>query len=185
MSQLHVVRVGLLGHIGRFRTTDGACFPRGTRVITRTARGLEVGQVLSGPDAMDAAVQPDGVLVRGMTAEDELLAARLEKNRHAAYLACCERLGATAPAVTLMEVEHLFDGQSLIFYFLGEPTDEVEQLTAELAQAYDAQAQLSRFAETLTAGCGPGCGTDEAAGHGCASCAAGCAVSGACGVSHR
>lgn len=185
MSALHVVRVGLLGHVGRFRAADGGCFPRGTRVVTRTSRGLEVGEVLREPDQFAGTFQPDGVLLRGMTVEDDLLAARLEKNRHAAYLACCERLAVAAPGVTLMEVEHLFDGQTLIFYFLGEPTDEVERLTAELSQTYDAQAQISRFTETLTAGCGPGCGTDEAAGHGCTSCASGCAVSGACGTAHR
>jgi hypothetical protein len=57
---------------------------------------------------------------------------------------------------------------------------ELESLAGELAQAYDAAAEFGRFADTLATGCGPGCGTDEASGGGCSSCAAGCAVAGAC-----
>lgn len=185
MANLHVVRIGLLGHIGRFRAADGTCYPRGSRVIARTSRGLEIGEVLREPAAFEESGTADGQLIRGMTVEDELLAARLERNRQAAFLACSQRLSEEAPAVALMEVEHLFDGQTLIFYFLGQLTPEVERLASDLADTYDAQAQLGRFAEALTVGCGPGCGTEEAAGHGCASCATGCAVAGACAAPGR
>jgi hypothetical protein len=83
----------------------------------------------------------------------------------------------------LVDVEHLFDGQSLYFYFLGETPPEIDALTAELAGVYEAKAQLQKFADTLTAGCGPKCGTGEAEGcgsvnGGCSSCA----VAGACGT---
>jgi hypothetical protein len=104
----------------------------------------------------------------------------LERNRHEAFEACCRRLGELGVTTTLVDVEHLFDGRGLYFYFLGQPPDEVEQLTAELAEVYDANVQFRRFAETLTAGCGPDCGTEGAAGGGCSSCATGCAVAGAC-----
>ena len=50
----------------------------------------------------------------------------------------------------------------------------------ELAELYEAEVQIRRFAETLTNGCGPGCGTDEATGGGCGSCSTGCAVAGTC-----
>ena len=47
-------------------------------------------------------------------------------------------------------------------------TPELDALTAELAEVYEAKAQFRKFAETLTAGCGPHCGT-EAEGGGCGS----------------
>ena len=62
----------------------------------------------------------------------------------------------------LVDVEHLFDGQSLFFYFLGDTTPELDALTGELAEIYEAQVQFRKFTDTLTAGCGPGCGTEEA-----------------------
>ena len=70
-----------------------------------------------------------------------------------------------------MDVEHLFDGHTLVFYFLGDVPAEVEHVTGELAEVYEAKAQFRSFADTLTNGCGPGCGTESAEGHGCTNCA--------------
>jgi hypothetical protein len=64
-------------------------------------------------------------------------------------------------------------------------TPEVEAITQQLAETYDSIAQFRAFAHTMTAGCGPGCGTEEAAGQGCVSCATGCAVADACGTRRR
>ncbi len=181
MARFHLVRVGSLGQIGRFAAVDQARYPRGSRVVVRTPRGLEVGEVLVPPADFEQAELGDGDLLRGMTVEDELLDARLQKNRVAAYEACCARLDEAGVTTPLMDVEQLFDGRTLVFYFLGAPSSELDAITQPLAEAYDSQAQISQFAETLTAGCGPDCGTEHAAGHGCTNCASGCAIADACG----
>jgi cell fate regulator YaaT (PSP1 superfamily) len=180
MGRHHLVRVGSLGRVGRFTAVDQACYPRHARVILRTSRGLELGEVLSAPSDEPVSVRADGSILRGVTLEDELIEVRLERNRQAAFAACTARLSELNSPATLMEVEHLFDGQSLLFYFLGETTPEVEALTSELAELYDAQVQFRKFTETLTEGCGPDCGTENATGGGCTSCGTGCAVAGAC-----
>jgi cell fate regulator YaaT (PSP1 superfamily) len=187
MSRHHFVRVGLMGHVGRFTAVDAVAYPRASRVIVRTGRGLEIGEVL-GP-AEDAAVRgtTDGSIIRGMTVEDELLETRLEKNRQKALDACTTRLADRGISATLFDVEHLFDGRSLFFYFMGEVTPEIEAITTELAEVYDAAAEFRKFSETLATGCGPGCGTEEAEGHGggCTLCAKACAVAGACGTKRK
>ncbi len=187
MSTHHFVRVGLLAQVGRFRSIDATRYPRGTRVVLRTVRGVELGDILGSPeDRVDRradatnADPTDGTILRRMTVEDQLLEARLERNRHEAFDACCRRLDELGVAASLVDVEHLFDGGGLYFYFLGQPPAEAEQLTAELAEVYDANVQFRRFAETLTAGCGPDCGTENATGGGCTSCGTGCAVADAC-----
>ncbi|MGD9647576.1 MAG: PSP1 C-terminal domain-containing protein [Pirellulales bacterium] len=182
MTGVHLVRVGAMADVGAFGSGDATRYPRGSRVIVRTRRGLEIGQVLTSPDDAPDAGPTDGTIVRGMTVEDELLEARLHRNRRAASEACAAELARRSLPTALLDVEHLFDGQTLVFYFLGELPAELDALTAELAEAYDAKAQFRSFAETVTAGCGPGCGTDEATGGGCDSCATGCAISGACGT---
>jgi cell fate regulator YaaT (PSP1 superfamily) len=152
------------------------------KVVLRTARGLEVGQVLAEPVAESENSGVDGEIVRGMTVSDELLAARLEKNRLAALSACTERLRAIDSSAILLDVELLLDGRTLWFYFLGEVGPDVSQITAELAEIYDTHAQVRQFADVLTAGCGPDCGTEHAEGGGCSSCGTGCAVARACGT---
>jgi cell fate regulator YaaT (PSP1 superfamily) len=175
----HFVRVGVLGSVGRFAAADRQRYARATRVICRTARGLEVGEVLSSAEGATS-LPCDGTLLRRVTAQDDLLLARLEKNRNEAYRACATRIADHGLPDILLDVEHLFDGQSLFFYFLGDGSQELDAITGELADIYEAKAQLQKFAETLTAGCGPHCGTDQA--EGCGSSCGSCAISGACGT---
>jgi cell fate regulator YaaT (PSP1 superfamily) len=182
MSRYHLVRVGAMGQIGRFAAVDAVRYPRRSRVILRTKRGLEIGDVLSPPDDRDdGRTFADGELIRGVTVQDELLQARLEKNRQQAYTACTTMLADSGLPAVLVDVEHLFDGQGLFFYFLGEVGPELEGYTQRLAEAYEAKVQFRKFTETLIDGCGPGCGTEEAKGQGgCDSCTS-CAVASACG----
>ena len=180
MARLHLVRVGAMSAVGRFAAVDANLYPRAARVIVRTARGLEIGEVLAPPDDESERVDSDGVILRTMTVEDRLLESRLAKNCHAAYEACRQRLDELPLPACLMDVEHLFDGHTLVFYFLGDVAPEVERITDELAEIYEAKVQFRSFTDTLTNGCGPGCGTESAQGHGCTSCATGCAIAGAC-----
>jgi len=178
MGRQHLVRVGSLGHIGRFTAVDAVRYPRHARVVVRTGRGLELAEVLAPPDDEPEQTSADGSILRGVTPEDELLQARLERHRQAAYEACSARLAELQLPVVLMDVEHLFDGRTLVFYFLGEVTPRLEALTAELAELYETKVQFRRFTEAVTEGCGPGCGTEAAAG--CKTCVTGCAVASAC-----
>jgi len=182
MFRQHFVRVGALGAVSRLASAAAERYTRGAQVVCRTRRGLEVGEVLS-PAEADSGGEPqetEGEVLRRVTVEDNLLLARLEKNRLEAYEACCRRLAERGSPAILLDVEHLFDGRSLYFYFLGDTTPDLDVLTAELAEVYEAKAQLQKFADTLTAGCGPLCGTDEAAGCGSGGCST-CSVLSACG----
>jgi cell fate regulator YaaT (PSP1 superfamily) len=183
MSRFHLVRVGAMGQVGRFAAVDALRYPRSSRVIVRTRRGLEIGDVLSPPDDRDDShAFADGDILRRMTVQDELLQARLEKNRQDAYRACASLLDESGVSAALVDVEHLFDGQGLFFYFLGTVPQEIEAFTEKLAAAYEAKVQFQKFSETLIEGCGPGCGTEDAKGQGgCDSCTS-CAVAAACGT---
>lgn len=190
----HLVRVGLLGRVGRFTSPSGQAFPRGRRVVCRTVRGLEVGTILGESAKSDAALgmkeqdqRPtpresdlDGAVLRLVSPEDDLLLARLERNQHEAFSACSRLLEERRIPAMLVDVEHLFDGTALYFYFLGEVGPEVDALTTELAQAYEAKAELQRFADVLQQGCGPGCGTEEASGCGSSGGCSTCSIAAAC-----
>jgi cell fate regulator YaaT (PSP1 superfamily) len=183
MARFHLVRVGAIGQVGRFAAVDAVRYPRHCRVIVRTRRGLEIGDVLAEPDGDDEGrAFADGEILRGMTVQDDLLQARLEKNRQEAYNACAELLAESGISAVLVDVEHLFDGQGLFFYFLGEVPPSVEEYTQRLAETYETKVQFRKFTETLIEGCGPGCGTDEVKGRGGCDACTSCAVAGACGT---
>ena len=126
--------------------------------------------------------EPDGLLLRRMTSEDELLDSRLQRFKIEAMTACERTIAEHGLDATLLDAELLHDGISLFFYYLGEPTEELESITASLAETYDARAQLRRFTETVEQGCGPDCGTEEGAGCGSGGCET-CAVAAACSAS--
>ena len=172
-----MVRFGLPGYVGSFQSVDAVCYPRASRVICRTARGLEVGEVLQ---SVARGPATDGALLRGMTIEDDLLLARLDRDRDEAYRECCRLLDERRIEAVLMDVEQLFDGESLFFYFLGDVSPQLDEVLEPLAERYAARIQFHQFAESLAHGCGPDCGTESATGGcsdgGCASCA----VSAAC-----
>jgi cell fate regulator YaaT (PSP1 superfamily) len=172
-----------MGQVGRFTAVDAVRYPRHSRVVVRTKRGLEVGDVLTPPDDRDEHRDfADGEILRGMTVQDDLLHARLEKHRQEAYAACAKLLTSSGERAVLVDVEHLFDGQGLFFYFLGDVTPKLETFTERLANTYEAKVQFRKFSEALIEGCGPGCGTEEAKGRGgCETCTS-CAVAGACGT---
>lgn len=174
----YFARVGLFGKIGVFSAVDERDHDRGERVLCRTVRGLEVGEVLSAAPVHTVLV--DGQLLRRMTVEDNLLAARLEKYRDRAQQACCSLLEARQLPAVLIDVEQLFDGEALYFYFLGDPTPELDSVVEELADLYALKIEFRKFAETLADGCGPGCGTEQAE-NGCQSGAChSCALTAAC-----
>lgn len=181
----HLVRYGLLGHVGAFAAVDAVRYPRRSRVIIRSPRGLEVGEVLAEPEEHWRRAEGDGRILRRMSVQDALLEARLELRRHEAFAACRALLAESAVPAALVDVEHLFDGEGLFFYFLGDLPPMAQEITSRLAETYEAAVEFRKFAETLTEGCGPGCGTEAAKGQGgCASCTS-CAVASVCGTKMR
>lgn len=175
MSAVHLVKTGLMGVVGRYRSSDFTVFPRDTSVICRTARGLEAGHVLcalDGDGQNDAAVV-DGQLLRRISPDDQMILDRLNKFRDRAYTACSQLLDEQSINAVLVDVEHLFDGESVYFYFMGAIDPRLETLTASLAATYERKVKFKQFAETLASGCGPNCGTRDCSTEGCATCAAG------------
>lgn len=174
----HLVRVSVLGQIGRFVSVDATSYPRGTDVICRTRRGLEVGVVVSHSHRSVDRGASDGSILRAVTPQDFLILERQKKNRQEAFLACQRLLAEHQTTATLVDVEPLFDGQSLYFYFLGPTDPHVAELVDALAASYDAEVKFGDFVRAVEAGCGPACGTDAATG--CGDSCATCAVVNAC-----
>lgn len=176
---VHFVRTGLMGLVGQFRSVDHITYPRSHQVICRTDRGLEFGEVICAVEHPNR--KEDGELLRSVTANDQMILERLQRHRDRAFQACQKIIQERELPAVLVDVEHLFDGQSLYFYFLGEVDPQLESITTELAEAYEAKVRFRKFTESLVNGCGPDCGTQEGAGCSTAGGCGSCGLSGACG----
>lgn len=182
LSRWYLVRLGVHGQVGRLGSDELKDYRRGTRVVCRTLRGLEVGHVLSACSmngASEVIPVADGRILRTLTTEDEMLWQHLQQYAHEALEACEVWLADHGITSKLLEVEPLLDGKTIYFHFLSEVDDVVQGQLDELAAIYERRVRESKFAQLLNHGCGPGCGTKEAK-NGCGS-QGGCAV---CKVAH-
>lgn len=185
------VRVGSMGELWHCAAADGGDYARGQRVVCRTPRGLELGTITApGPRADAIGVEGadsesvrrcDGSILRRTTTEDELLEARLLRYKRRAVENCRREIEQRGLDATLMDVDHLFDGRTLIFYFLGDVTDELQSLADSLSSLYEQAVRSKHFAKLLAEGCGPGCGSEAKGGCGSGGGCAVCVVAAACG----
>ncbi|QEG42341.1 PSP1 C-terminal domain-containing protein [Roseimaritima ulvae] len=176
----YLIRVGSFGTLFRCQAQDATRYERGQRVVCRTPRGLEIGAVTA---VVSADRDIEGRVVRRTTTEDELLVDRLERHRTKAVIRCQQLLADGGHEASLLEVDPLFDGRTLVFFFLGPIDQSVQQITDELASEYERNVRSKHFAKLLAEGCGPGCGTEEKAGGGCSGGCAVCVAAAACGKS--
>ena len=179
----YLVRFGTMGYVGWFGARERGEYGHGELVVVRTSRGVETGEILMGGEATQGAndTSPMGELLRKLTREDKLQQQALLEGEERAFNACRQLLSERHIAGELIDTEQLFDGETIFFYFLGDPPAEMADLVQELAEHYDARIEFRQFEAGLEAGCGPGCGTEEAPG--CGSCGdGGCGTDATCAV---
>ncbi|WP_145172636.1 hypothetical protein [Rubripirellula lacrimiformis] len=166
------LRIGSLAEIHAAKAPEP--LSRGRRVIARTGRGTELGEVV-GPcrDSQKAADSMVSV-VRATTEEDELLIRRLDRHKREAVEACRAALAEAGSVACLLDVDQIFDGGTLVMHFLGTVDEVATTVTRSVAEKYESIVRSRHFAKLLKDGCGPDCGTGE--GGGCGGGCSGCAV---------
>ncbi|MCC9600487.1 hypothetical protein LOC67_07935 [Stieleria sp. JC731] len=180
LLQYYFIRIGSLAEI----RVASALLPlqRGDRVVVRTQRGIEIAEI-SAPCA-DATKQRLGEVncrvVRPTTDADELLVRRLERYRCEAVEACRQKLFDVGSQCTLLDVDQLFDGGTIVMQFLGEVDEAANSIAEEITAQYESVVKTKHLAELLSDGCGPGCGTGEGCGSG-SSCGSACSSCSHCG----
>lgn len=147
MPHAYVVRHGVTRLLGEF-TADGSAFHRGSDVVVRTDRGHEVGQVLcpSVPLAVAQLVEPThGQIIRELSREDRERLERLREQQRTDYEAGARLIGARRLQMELVDVERLFGGERIIFYFLAEKRVDFRELVKDLARELQARIELRQI----------------------------------------
>ncbi len=184
----YLVRIGFAGDVfvasapHRIATCE-----RGSEVLVQTPRGVELGEILgvlrtANSDSLDSVSERQAglTIIRSLTADDRLLVERLQRHKVEAVRRCQEVLAGNESTAVLLDVDQLFDGNTLVLHFLG-PVDALgRKLTDTIVAEYESQVQSIRLSELMTHGCGPDCGTEAGGGCGTAGGCASCAIAGAC-----
>jgi cell fate regulator YaaT (PSP1 superfamily) len=134
--------------LGEFEAAEPDTYARGTAVVVRTERGLEVGEVLweSVPRMLELLSEATrGQIVRALTPDDrKQLDARRQAERHQ-YETCSRFVRNRQLQMELVDVEALFGGERIIFYFLAEKRVDFRDLVKDLAREYKTRIEMRQI----------------------------------------
>jgi cell fate regulator YaaT (PSP1 superfamily) len=144
----YVVRHGAMRTMGVFAPRGNEPFVRGDRVVVRTSRGLESGEVLceATPQAVEQLNDPDnGQLLRIMTAEDENELSRMRANQGQLYDVADRCIGSSGLDMRLVDVEQIFGGERVIVYYLSENRVDFRDLVKQLAGEFQTRIEMRQI----------------------------------------
>jgi cell fate regulator YaaT (PSP1 superfamily) len=142
-----IVRHGAMRFLGEFDPDDGE-YARGNEVIVRTDRGLEVGAVLcaASPRTAELLSEPTrGRIVRRLSEQDRAEHDRLKRLEADEMDACNRFVAQRRLQMELVDVEHLFGGERIIFYFLAEKRVDFRDLVKDLAREYQTRIEMRQI----------------------------------------
>lgn len=144
----YLVRYGVMRHLAIFSARGGGVLPRGKKVIARTSRGLEVGEVLceaSREKLDEPEVTSEGQILREMTADDENESAHILASAKNEFDLCRQHVEQLGLQMRLVDVEHLFGGERIIVYYLAEGRIDFRELVKRLAAEFQTRIEMRQI----------------------------------------
>jgi cell fate regulator YaaT (PSP1 superfamily) len=140
-----IARHGAMRFLGEYEVPPGLEVRRFDRVVLKTERGLEAGEVLcpATPQAVALLAEPTrGQVVRQMTPEDHDRVEHLKQLQKKEYDAGRKMIAEHRLAMQLIDVEHLFGGERIVFFFLAEKRVDFRELVKSMAREFQARIEL-------------------------------------------
>lgn len=144
----HLVRHGSMRFIGEYVQPGGVTAARGDTVILRTERGQESGEVLcpATPQAVAAIPEPTrGDILRVATPDDLAKIAKIREQQKQQYAAGVRLIAHHRLQMQIVDVEYLFGGERLIFYFLAEGRVDFRELVKSMAREFHTRIELRQI----------------------------------------
>ncbi|MEN6337725.1 MAG: regulatory iron-sulfur-containing complex subunit RicT [Phycisphaerales bacterium] len=161
-----LVRYGRMNNLGLFEHTESEIPRTLTRVVVKTDRGLELGHLVGQLDyykegrfrlseeqiasyyttsEIQFNTEPVGKVVRLATPDD------ISEEQHlkaitAEEIASCERLAdELGLRMKIIDAEHIFGGERIVFYFMAEGRVDFRELVRKLAQEYQTRIEMRQI----------------------------------------
>jgi cell fate regulator YaaT (PSP1 superfamily) len=149
MEARFVVRYGATRFVGEFASKGRDSFSRGCQVLVRSDRGVEVGEVL-GP-ASDrtreylGVAESKGPILRETSEQDRQKIDALRLQERDEFRGCQDLIAQHKLLMQLVDVEHLFGGERLLFYYLSENRVDFRDLVKALAARYRIRIEMRQI----------------------------------------
>ena len=119
----------------------------GMHAIVETARGVEIGTVITGPREVseESVIQPLKTVIRIATEADEKQAEKNREKEKEAYRICLEKIAKHELDMKLVEAEYTFDNNKLLFYFTADGRIDFRELVKDLAAVFRTRIELRQI----------------------------------------
>jgi len=119
----------------------------GMQVVTETARGIELGECMSGVMEIEdeRVVSPLKPIIRVATEQDLLTQKRNEESEKEAFDIAVERIAEHNLEMKLVDVEYAFDHSKIIFYFTANGRVDFRMLVKNLASIFKTRIELRQI----------------------------------------
>ena len=164
-AKLMLVRYGKMGGLGWFEHHEAHIPKLSSHVVLKTERGLELGEVVgvhnyrggqfkSTPEQVeqyhcnrtkDFPLGEGGTFVRFATHEDIREQEHLEKSAVGEAKQAQKIAAELNLPMKIIEAEHLFGGERIIFYFTSEGRVDFRELVKRLAREYQTRIELRQI----------------------------------------
>jgi cell fate regulator YaaT (PSP1 superfamily) len=148
MANRFIVRHGIMRFLGDYEAADDIAAGRGSNVVVRTERGLEVGEILceTSTRALAMIAEPTrGELVRLMTADDFRVVDLCREITRREFDTCERFIGQRKLPMALVDVEHIFGGERIVFYFLADKRVDFRELVKDLAREFQTRIEMRQI----------------------------------------
>ncbi len=144
----YVVRYGAMRGIGILSARGGDDYLRGAKVIARTERGLESGEILC--KATDSALEHldspgHGQILRPMTIEDENELTHMKAQAGDEFQICQKHVDELGLQMELVDLEHVFGGERIVVFYLAEERVDFRELVKRLAVEFQTRIEMRQI----------------------------------------
>lgn len=149
MPSRYVVRFGMMRQVAEFGVKQDDAYARGAQVIVRSPRGMEWGEVLC--EATDRTKEylggqdPVGRIMREANPDDERQRDELWRKEQDAFLVARQLVEEHKLAMQLVDVEQLFGGEKLTFYYVSEARIDFRELVKAMAKRFNLRIEFRQM----------------------------------------
>jgi len=161
-----LVRYGRMGALGLFEHSETNIPRKDTKVVIKTEKGLEIGSVVGylcpykggafkfdsdqlkkyfETSGMEVPVEIAGKFMRFATQEDVSEDEHLQRIARQEMEFCQKTADEMNLKMKIVDVEHIFGGERIIFYFMAEARVDFRELVKKLAHEYQSRIELRQI----------------------------------------
>lgn len=160
-----LVRYGKMGHLGWFEHHENQIPKTEKYAVIKTDRGLELGEIVGsfnyrggqfkatheqvdeyyGKGKDNTPIAKGGTFVRFGTSQDVSESHHLEHSVKGEMETCRKFIEELKLPMKLVDAEHLFGGERIIFYFTSEGRVDFRELVKRLAKEYQTRIELRQI----------------------------------------